>query len=94
MRPLQHAPVCIGCHRPASCRRWRRLPPVTWRCCPLCNCFNTKYGLSETPLSAGEECYVALDKGAITDQHVLVLPVEHYASSLAAPASTTEEIAR
>lgn len=46
------------------------------------------------PRPAGEECYVALDKGAITDQHVLVLPVEHYASSLAAPASTTEEMAR
>ncbi|KAL4423189.1 hypothetical protein ABPG77_000322 [Micractinium sp. CCAP 211/92] len=48
----------------------------------------------ELVASVGEECYVALDKGAITDQHVLVLPVEHYASSLAAPASTTEEMAR
>jgi hypothetical protein len=37
---------------------------------------------------------VALDKGAITDQHVLVLPVEHYPSTQAAPASTTEELQR
>jgi len=43
---------------------------------------------------AGEECYVALDKGAITDQHVLVLPVEHFPSYLAAPASATEEMQR
>lgn len=37
---------------------------------------------------------MALDKGAITGQHVLVLPVEHYPSSQAAPTSTTEEMAR
>lgn len=43
---------------------------------------------------AGEECYVALDKGAITEQHVLVLPVEHFPCSLAAPTSATEEMQR
>ncbi len=44
--------------------------------------------------SVGEECYVALDKGAITDKHVLLLPVEHYACTLEAPASTTAELDR
>lgn len=44
--------------------------------------------------SVGEECYVALDKGAITDRHVLLLPVEHYACSLEVPASTTAEMER
>lgn len=48
----------------------------------------------ELVASVGEECYVALDKGAITDEHVLVLPVEHFPSYLAAPASTTEEMQR
>jgi len=44
--------------------------------------------------SVGEECYVALDKGAITDRHILVLPVEHYACSLEAPVHTAAEMAR
>ena len=44
--------------------------------------------------SVGEECYVALDKGAITNRHALVLPVEHYACSLEAPASTISEMDR
>jgi diadenosine tetraphosphate (Ap4A) HIT family hydrolase len=44
--------------------------------------------------SVGEECYMALDKGPISDRHVLVLPVEHYASSLQAPLSVWEEMER
>lgn len=32
--------------------------------------------------SVGEECYVAVDKGAINDGHVLLVPIEHYPSSL------------
>jgi diadenosine tetraphosphate (Ap4A) HIT family hydrolase len=44
--------------------------------------------------SVGEECYVALDKGPITDRHVLLLPVEHYACTLETPSSTTAEIDR
>lgn len=58
---------------------------VTYRLCPA---------LPPAPSPAGDECYIALDKGPITDQHVLVLPVEHYASTLQAPSSTTEEMAR
>ena len=37
---------------------------------------------------------MAVDKGAITDRHVLILPVEHYACSMEAPATTTSEIDR
>ena len=44
--------------------------------------------------SVGEECYVALDKGAITDRHVLLLPIEHYSCSLETPASTAAEMDR
>ena len=42
----------------------------------------------------GEESYVALDKGAITDSHVLVLPIEHFPSSLHLSASAFAEMER
>ncbi|CAK0784495.1 hypothetical protein CVIRNUC_007699 [Coccomyxa viridis] len=44
--------------------------------------------------SIGEESYVALDKGAITDSHVLVLPIEHFPSSLHLSASAFAEMER
>ena len=43
---------------------------------------------------AGEDCYLAVDKGAITDQHVLVLPVEHFPSSLTFSPAAYEEMER
>ena len=43
---------------------------------------------------AGEESYLATDKGAINWGHVLVLPVEHYRSGLACPPSTAAEMGR
>ena len=45
-------------------------------------------------IAAGEESYVAVDKGAITDSHVLVLPIEHFPSSLHLSASTYAEMER
>lgn len=45
-------------------------------------------------VSIGEECYLAVDKGAITDKHVLILPVEHYPCTLAAPLGAMGEMAR
>ncbi|MEW5297133.1 MAG: hypothetical protein WDW36_000361 [Sanguina aurantia] len=33
--------------------------------------------------SVCEESYLALDKGPISDEHVLIIPVDHYASSMA-----------
>ena len=35
-----------------------------------------------------------MDKGPITDQHVLVLPVEHFPSQLALPPSAFAEVER
>lgn len=46
------------------------------------------------PYIAGEESYVVLDKGAITDSHVLVLPIEHFPNSLHLSASTFAEMER
>ena len=37
---------------------------------------------------------MALDKGAITDSHVLVLPIEHFPSSLHLSASAFAEMER
>jgi len=45
-------------------------------------------------VSIGEECYLAVDKGAITDKHILILPVEHYPCTLAAPLGAMGEMAR
>eukprot|EP00891_Asterochloris_glomerata_P004628 jgi/Astpho2/4628/e_gw1.00067.405.1_t len=36
----------------------------------------------ELVASIGEECYLAIDKGAINDNHVLLVPIEHYPSTL------------
>lgn len=43
---------------------------------------------------SGEECYCAMDKGAINEGHVLLLPIEHYASSLACSANAWAEMQR
>ena len=45
-------------------------------------------------IDTGEESYVAVDKGAITDSHVLVLPIEHWPSSLHLSASAYSEMER
>ena len=43
---------------------------------------------------AGEECYCAIDKGAINGGHVLLLPIEHFPSSLACSENTWAEMQR
>eukprot|EP00798_Chlamydomonas_sp_ICE-L_P008737 gene8737-33599_t len=42
--------------------------------------------------SVGEEAYIAVDKGAINDSHVLVVPIEHYPSSAALKPETFIEV--
>lgn len=44
--------------------------------------------------SVGDECYLALDKGPITPQHSLVIPIEHYPSWAARPAPAAAEAGR
>lgn len=43
---------------------------------------------------AGEESYLAVDKGAINWGHVLVLPIEHHRCGLALPPATYAEMMR
>ncbi|XP_076819990.1 CWF19-like protein 1 isoform X2 [Clavelina lepadiformis] len=42
--------------------------------------------------SVGHLCYVALAKGGLTDNHVLILPIAHHPSSIALPDDTAEEV--
>ena len=89
-----HTHACAGVEAAASIG----MPGPESTCCCRCLLLPPAAALQAAsprpPSPPGEECYLALDKGAITDQHCLLLPVEHYPCSLAAPASTTEEMAR
>ena len=50
--------------------------------------------LSERTSPTGEESYLALDKGQINSRHVLMLPIEHFPSTLALSPSAYAEIER
>lgn len=54
----------------------------------LLTCYST---LSLSVPMAGEEVYVAMDKGPIDETHVLILPIEHYPSSGHMPPSAQAE---
>ena len=43
---------------------------------------------------AGEEIYMAMDKGPINDQHILLLPIEHRSNTLALSAGAYSELER
>lgn len=45
-------------------------------------------------VSVAEEAYLALDKGAISDTHVLVVPIDHAASSADLKAGAFAEMER
>jgi len=38
------------------------------------------------------QCYLALAKGGLTDDHVLILPIGHYQSTVSAPSEIIDEI--
>lgn len=45
-------------------------------------------------ISVGNECYLALAKGGLVDDHLLILPIEHHQSILALPGTVLEEIGK
>lgn len=45
-------------------------------------------------ISVGDEVYLALAKGGLVDEHLLILPVEHHQSLLNLPESVLNEITR
>lgn len=44
--------------------------------------------------SVGDEVYLALDKGPITPQHALIIPIEHHPSLAALSAEAAKEVGR
>ena len=38
------------------------------------------------------QCYLALAKGGLTNEHVLILPIGHYQSTVTAPSDVVDEI--
>jgi len=38
------------------------------------------------------QCYLALAKGGLTNEHVLILPIGHYQSTVMAPDDVVDEI--
>lgn len=64
-----------------------------WACCNK-SCEGVSQLQQPICANAGEECYMACDKGAINPQHVLILPVEHQRSSAAVSVSTYAEMER
>lgn len=69
---------------------WLWLEPQ-WLTQHMVVCASTPAGVL---VPSGEECYCAMDKGAINEGHVLLLPIEHYASSLACSANAWAEMQR
>ncbi|XP_053385187.1 CWF19-like protein 1 isoform X2 [Mercenaria mercenaria] len=45
-------------------------------------------------VSVGSETYLALAKGALVDEHILILPIGHYQSTVTVPEEVLEEIER
>lgn len=43
-------------------------------------------------VSVGEHCYIALPKGTLVPEHVLILPIGHYQSSIDLPEEAMEEV--
>lgn len=45
-------------------------------------------------VSVGEESYLVLDKGPITSTHVLMVPIEHFPSSISVSEACKQEVDR
>jgi len=43
-------------------------------------------------VSVGEHCYIALPKGTLAPEHILILPIGHYQSSIDLPEEAMEEV--
>jgi len=63
-------------------------PPPCWFC------LSSPQVEKHLVVSIGEECYLALPKGGVSDTHVLIVPTEHCASFATAPVETRAELGR
>ncbi|KAK9851345.1 hypothetical protein WJX84_006139 [Apatococcus fuscideae] len=64
----------------------REPPPQCWFC------LSSDAADTNLVISIGEEMYVAMDKGAISNTHVLLLPIEHVPSTLELSAAGYAEL--
>jgi diadenosine tetraphosphate (Ap4A) HIT family hydrolase len=59
---------------------------------PCWFCLSSPDVATHLVVSVGEQCYCALAKGPIMQGHVLLLPVEHYPSTVSLPGDTLIEM--
>ena len=55
-------------------------------------CLSNENADRELIVHMGADVYIALDKGPITPRHVLIIPIDHYSSSLHLPLKARDEI--
>jgi diadenosine tetraphosphate (Ap4A) HIT family hydrolase len=68
---------------------------MTFPCCCCCCALHCLLQVDTNLVaSVGDEVYLALDKGPITPQHCLVIPIEHYPSWAALPEAAAAEAGR
>eukprot|EP00250_Pteridium_aquilinum_P012486 c20756_g3_i1 orf=573-2408(-) len=63
-----------------------RLPVACWFCLASPNVD------TDLVIDVGDHCYCAMAKGGLVDGHVLLLPIEHFPSTLSLPEHTVEEL--
>lgn len=56
--------------------------------------WSAQYQILNGIVACTQESYLALDKGPISDEHVLIIPVDHYASSMALTPLCYSEVER
>lgn len=79
-----------------ACRSLYHLNPAYYALChSAVNCLVPACQVDvELVSSVGDEVYLALDKGPITPQHALIIPIEHHPSLAALPAEAAKEVGR
>jgi len=55
-------------------------------------CLGGEHVRKHMVVSVGQHCYVALARGGVNSQHVLILPIQHYQSSLTLPDEVSLEV--
>lgn len=72
--------------------RKKRPPPVPKGPCWFC--LASPEVEKQLVISVGESCYLALAKGALTPDHVLILPIGHHQSTVEVDEDTLDEIGK
>ncbi|CAD7695123.1 unnamed protein product [Ostreobium quekettii] len=57
-------------------------------------CLSSDASDKDLVASVGRDCYIALDKGPVSDHHVLIIPIEHYPKTVMMPSACYIEMER